>query len=139
MPCHLFKARDPRHKYLLAYYERTWLQSTVWSPRNISVYHRLVRTNNDSEGYHRRLNGICREDHPPFYKLREILYNEVKLISRTAKLVSNQSVKMHRSRQTDELQSKIGSVWDDYDEEKIDEKQMVQQISRFMGFRVTKK
>ena len=42
---------------LYSYVQRTWFGSSVWKPRDISVYRRLIRTNNDAEGYHKRLNG----------------------------------------------------------------------------------
>jgi len=41
---------------LLSYVSATWLESTVWSTDNLSVYGQHVRTNNDVEGWHRRLN-----------------------------------------------------------------------------------
>ena len=37
------------------YIESTWFYSSKWRPRNINVYQRLVRSNNDLEGYHNRL------------------------------------------------------------------------------------
>ena len=43
----------------LDYVESTWFRSSIWRPYNISVYNRLVRTNNDLEGYHNRLNSRC--------------------------------------------------------------------------------
>ena len=43
----------------LDYVESYWLRSSIWRPCNISVYQRLVRTNNDLEGYHNRLNSRC--------------------------------------------------------------------------------
>ena len=41
---------------LFAYVEKTWMKSNVWKVINLSAYQRLVRTNNDTEGYHFRLN-----------------------------------------------------------------------------------
>ena len=43
-------------KELFQYVRSTRLQSSIWRPRNISAYLRLVRTNNDLECYHNRLN-----------------------------------------------------------------------------------
>ena len=52
---------DPLLSVLFEYYlvivlKSTWLSHSVWSIIDIDVYYRPIRTNNDSEGYHRRLN-----------------------------------------------------------------------------------
>ena len=129
-------SNDPRIAELFNYFERTWLRSVIWSPRNISVYHRLVRTNNDVEAYHRRLNNLCRIDHPPFYKLLPILFNESKLTRTTAKLVSNQAVKLQRRKQTTETQAQISELWDKYDADLIEENEFISVLSSFMAFKV---
>ena len=90
--------QDPRVINLFQYFERTWLRHVICSQRNICVYHRLVRTNNDVEVYHNRLGEKCRSDHPPFYVLMEVLYSEARLCNVNAKLVSNQAVKMHQKK-----------------------------------------
>ena len=38
------------------YVHDTWFCHPVWRPVDFCAYQRLVRTNNDQEGYHRRLN-----------------------------------------------------------------------------------
>jgi len=45
---------------LCRYVETTWLVNAMWSPATLSVYEQNVRTNNDLEGWHRRLNNIAR-------------------------------------------------------------------------------
>ena len=98
---------DANLKRLLVYFERTWLKSSIWPLKSITVYHRLVRTNNDVEGYHTRLNAKSNGDHPPFYDLIEDLRKEAKYVDITMKLVSNQAVKSHRKRKTKEVQRMI--------------------------------
>ena len=88
---------DVKLQELFLYVENTWLKSTVWSPRNICVYQRLVRTNNDVEGYHNRLNSKCGV-HPPTYRLIETLYAEANFVVVTAKLITSHGVKTHRSK-----------------------------------------
>ncbi|KAK4301510.1 hypothetical protein Pmani_026288 [Petrolisthes manimaculis] len=41
---------------LVAYIRETWIQNSMWPPESWSVFNRSVRTNNDTEGWHRRLN-----------------------------------------------------------------------------------
>ena len=69
---------DDKIKKFFSYVQKTWFQSNVWTPRNVCAYQRLVRTNNDLEGYHYRLNSRCGMNHPPLYKLVEVLYTEQK-------------------------------------------------------------
>ena len=127
---------DLRIQNLLRYYENNWLKSTIWYPKNICVYQRLVRTNNDIEGYHNRLNGKCKTVHPPFCTLLEVLYAEAIYTDSTAKIVSNRAVKMHRKKKTKEVQRMICLIWDRYDDLEIDEQQLLEAISRFMAFSI---
>jgi len=41
---------------LFEYVRRTWIESEQWPPASWSVYRVTVRTNDDVEGWHRRLN-----------------------------------------------------------------------------------
>ena len=59
---------------LMHYMEKQWFGHSVWKPQDICAYRRLVRTNNDVEGYHRRLNHRVQLDHPPVYKLLQVLW-----------------------------------------------------------------
>ena len=37
-------------------FENTWLQPGIWSPEAWSVFFQIIRTNNDAEGWHNKLN-----------------------------------------------------------------------------------
>jgi len=50
---------------LISYVRDTWLESSIWKPANLSAYCQQVRTNNDVEGWHRRLNQNARRGHLP--------------------------------------------------------------------------
>lgn len=41
---------------LLSYVEDTWITSTIWPIPSWSVYNKTIRTNNDCEGWHSRMN-----------------------------------------------------------------------------------
>ncbi|XP_060591063.1 uncharacterized protein LOC132746031 [Ruditapes philippinarum] len=53
---------------LLAYIRRTWIDNDMWPVHSWSVFGLSIRTNNDVEGWHRRLNGRAGGT-PPFYLL----------------------------------------------------------------------
>ncbi|XP_060561171.1 uncharacterized protein LOC132720942 [Ruditapes philippinarum] len=48
------------------YIKSTWINSDIWSPENWSVFGCSIRTNNDVEGWHARLNrrGTSRVTYP---------------------------------------------------------------------------
>ena len=48
-------------QHLVAYIDVNWIRSTTWPPSSWSVFMQAVRTNNDVEGWHRRLNkrAVC--------------------------------------------------------------------------------
>ena len=63
---------------------RQWIYSTVHPLSSISIHGLSTRTNNDTEGYHRRV-GEC---HVNVYKLINILYEEASDVKITKALVS---------------------------------------------------
>ena len=96
---------------LLHYVKKQWFRNSVWKPQDICAYRRLVRTNNDVEGYHRRLNQRVELDHPPVYKLLEVLWKEAMFVVLTAKLVSSGAVRMERKKKSTEKQARLEYLW----------------------------
>ena len=41
------------------YLKNTWIQGNVWTPADWSVSGQSIRTNNDTEEWHHRLNQLC--------------------------------------------------------------------------------
>ncbi|KAH3821264.1 hypothetical protein DPMN_123027 [Dreissena polymorpha] len=70
----------PRPSGLQRYVDRTWLKSSVWGPENWSVFGRSVRTNNDCEGWHLKLNQHAKKANLPFYLLLTLLCEEASLL-----------------------------------------------------------
>jgi hypothetical protein len=59
------------------YVEKTWIKNRTWPPKTWSVYFQEVRTNNDVEGWHRRLNSKApRKGDLNFYNLVGLLMKE---------------------------------------------------------------
>ena len=107
------------------------MMSTIWKPKDVSAYQRMVRTNNDLEGYHRKLNKRCVSDHPPIYKLLEVLYDEARLVDFTYKAISSAHVAMIRRKKSRETQAKVQNVWDDYAMGVIDAGEFVFRLGPF--------
>ena len=67
---------------LVDYVRKTWINSTVYQITSWCVFGQPVRTNNDVEGWHRRLNKKTSDQTPPFYDLVTLLHAEAALPSR---------------------------------------------------------
>ena len=65
---------------LLNYVEDNWLLSTVWQVSSWSVFGQTVRTNNDCEGWHHRINGRAKKGNLQFNLLILLLYREVSVL-----------------------------------------------------------
>ena len=76
----------PALRDLMRYVETTWLQSNIWPVDTVSVYREHIRTNNDVEGWHRRLNQQARRASLPFYLLVSLLHDEAGVASLQARL-----------------------------------------------------
>ena len=78
---------------LAEYVKRQWIESTVFPPKDWSVYKQPIRTNNDIEGWHNALNRCAGgQSGLPLYLLIELLEREARLTSITIRLVSNEKL-----------------------------------------------
>ncbi|KAL8624484.1 hypothetical protein ACOMHN_053027 [Nucella lapillus] len=68
-------------RHLCAYVRHTWLDNTLWHPSSWSAFYRFVRTNNDVEGWHRRLNSKAARGQLNLYLLLQLLSGEAALVS----------------------------------------------------------
>ena len=64
----------------LEYVRVTWVESTVWPPSTWSVFRQPVRTNNDVEGWHCRLNVKVNHGRLNLYQLIQLLHAESQLV-----------------------------------------------------------
>ena len=115
---------------LYNYMAQTWFGSSVWKPRNLCGYRRLVRTNNDLEGYHRRINGKLGKD-PPIYDLVKFLFKEGKKVNTTCKIITCKNVKMERRKNTREKQAHLTELWNQFEEGEIDSKELLEEAAKF--------
>lgn len=67
--------------------ERQWLNNSVFDVPSWSVYRHDVRTNNDTEGWHHRLNMKAGGIGLLFYRLVPVLRNEAVTAEQNAQLV----------------------------------------------------
>ena len=77
---------------LLDYIRDNWVYSDVWPPRTWCMFGRSVRTNNDVEGWHHRINYRARKGQLNFYLLVKLLYDEAQFVNLQVHLLSDGKV-----------------------------------------------
>ncbi|KAH3771450.1 uncharacterized protein LOC127844398 isoform X1 [Dreissena polymorpha] len=103
----------PHINPLLEYMSNTWINSTVWPVESWSVYGQTVRTNNDVEGWHRRLNrrtGCA----PPLYTLIRTIHEEVMKVENMIALVNEQQLQRIQRKASRSIQAKLFAAWEEY-------------------------
>ena len=101
---------------LVAYIRRQWIESTVFLPKNWSVYKQAIRTNNDIEGWHNALNRRAGgKSGLSMYSLIELLEREARLTAVTIRLVSKRKLKRVQQKQYRNLQAKLFDSWEQYE------------------------
>ncbi|KAK2161185.1 hypothetical protein LSH36_120g10012 [Paralvinella palmiformis] len=107
------KASIPLLCDLVEYLRSTWINSTTWPPKSLSVFQQGVITNNDAEGYHNRLNHRGREN-LPFYLIIELLHRESRFVSVQARLLSNNKLIRYRKKKYTATHAKYAQYWEGY-------------------------
>lgn len=100
---------------LLDYVEHTWINSNVWPVVSWSVFRRSIRTNNDVEAWHHRINARASRQHVPFYFLINFLFEEARLVNIHVCLVSERKLCRYQRRQYRRIQGALFGYWDEYE------------------------
>ena len=120
---------------LMQYVARTWINSATWPPTCWSVYFQSVRTNNDLEGWHTRLNARGRAG-MNLYMLVALLHDESSLIPVQVRLVSDGKLKRHQKKVFVNLQKKIFCLWEEYENGDRSAHHLLRACARLYGPRV---
>lgn len=107
------KANSPALIEMTEYLSSTWIKSTAWQPSHWSVFARSVRTNNDVEGWHQRLDSKGKAK-MNFYMLVDLLHQEAEMVVFTTKLVSEKKLARHQKKNVRELQGRLTEEWQKY-------------------------
>ncbi|XP_052275997.1 uncharacterized protein LOC127875185 [Dreissena polymorpha] len=98
---------------LLSYIRSTWFVSSTWPVPCWSVFGMSIQTNNDVEGWHRRLNrraGIA----PLMYLFIRLLSDEANVALRNVQLVTELQLTRYQRRQQKTMQGQIARLWSFY-------------------------
>lgn len=97
---------------LVGYIDRQWMNHSVFHPSAWTVYRQAVRTNNDVEGWHHRVNGKAGHRGCTFYKLVPLLLHEAKLVETR---VSSENLFRDVRQSSSATQKKLTEAWEQYD------------------------
>ena len=118
MNCLYIKAETSSHKtmllQLLNYVQKTWVESAVWEPKYWCGFNQPIRTNNDAEGWHLKLNRRGKDGSPSFYVLLELLHKEATLISIQSILLSQKKLKRSQKKMYKSIQAQLFSFWKEF-------------------------
>jgi len=116
---------------LVDYVRRQWLEGR-FPPENWSVYMKTVRTNNDTEGYHQKLND---DKHKmSFYLLVQKLCDEATDVVITATLVSDRKVKRLQRQKYCTVKSHLFMAWDRYVNGELTAMRLLSECAHFTAF-----
>jgi len=115
------KAHSESLMKLTTYIRKTWIESKAFGPATWSAYMRPVRTNNDLEGYHHRLNRRARNGNLPFYELVKRLHNEANICELDLTLIKDGNLAKRQRKQFRRCAAKIWGYWTEhYDKKRTD-------------------
>ena len=117
----------------MEYINATWMNSTVWTIPSWCVFNMSIRTNNDVEGWHRRLNQRLATNDVPFYILVHLLHEEARLVPLQAKMVSEGKLKRDQRGRYRQLQGQLFELWEDYRKGKIKASRLLKKAARLAG------
>ncbi|XP_061178328.1 uncharacterized protein LOC133186965 [Saccostrea echinata] len=127
------RATSQELQQLVAYMDSNWIGSAVWQPRNWSIFQTNVRTNNDVEGWHTRINADIGKANAAFYILVPALQREARLVDLTVRLVSEEQILRCQRRRYQDLTCRLHEAWDRYTNGELTASQLLRECGGVYG------
>ena len=124
------RAETDKLKVLFKYVNKTWIRSSIWGPGTWSCYGQSIRTNNDVEGWHHRLNAKAATNSLPFYKLLGLLHKESEIVTVHLLLMTESNLRRHQRTKYKDRQGKIFTAWQRYYAKKITVTDLLDQVGQ---------
>jgi hypothetical protein len=126
------QTKDATLLKLILYFKKTWITG-FYEIASWCVFKQSTRTNNDVEGWHRRLNKKTDDEKSPFYLLVIRLYEEAQLLPIQRKLVSEGKLSRYQRKQVRSNQAIMFNLWDEYTAGSISASRLLNQCGRVHG------
>ena len=122
---------EPRLVELTEYVRDTWLENTVWSVGDVCVFRQTIRTNNDVEGWHRRLNHRAQRGRLSLYLLIALLlYRETRFVTVQLTLLTEGKLKRASRKKYSAINEQLEALWDRYADNDISTSKLLRKCSR---------
>lgn len=108
------KAMTSRLRNLFTYIEDFWIEGSIFNPECFSVFNQAVRTNNDVEGWHHRLNRKANKKELAYYKLIDLLYEEAMLVEVQYRLISDNKMEKRQRKKFKKMEGRLFKYWGRY-------------------------
>ncbi|XP_053381681.1 uncharacterized protein LOC123533370 [Mercenaria mercenaria] len=119
--------------HVTQYVQGTWIEGSMWQPNHWSVFRETVRTNNDVEGWHRRINTRAGRADLGFYLLVPLLRREAETVDLQIRLVSAHLLtRLHRARYA-RLHGALFDAWDKYEDGELTTTPLLRRCSNIAG------
>jgi hypothetical protein len=119
---------------VMAYVFKTWISTPIFPIDSWSVHNLSIRTNNDVEGWHNRLNSRVNLRGPvPFYLCVCELFQEANAIPMQLRMISENKLRRIQRKQTTKTQGKLFALWDDYTDKLISTSTLLKECATLYG------
>lgn len=108
------KAEALDMEQLFSYIKKYWFgqgATAGWTPKDWVVFGVWTRTNNDLEGWHRRLNAMFANPHPNLYQCIGVLFSEAKTAKFQVSMVAHGAMSKSSTTLTVRRQKQLGALW----------------------------
>ena len=123
-------ANSPQLNALCDYVRKNWMEGSSWPPAAWSVYGQPVRTNNDVEGWHHRLNRKAGGNGLNMYLLFQLLHQEAEIVDLNIRLLSDRKVRRSQRKSTVRAQVKLNKYWQQYEDGTISVSRLLSACAR---------
>ena len=120
----------PKCQELVDYFRKTWIESNLFPIESWCWYGENVRTNNDLEGWHHKLNQDAKNIR--FYLMMHILGMEAKTVHLNITLVRHQRVTRRQKKGVKDAQKEIEVYWKKYREDEINPRRLLLKLSELL-------
>ena len=102
-------------RQLVTYMHVTWIDGPLFKPVDWCVFRQSIRTNNDVEGWHQRLNRLGKRSAISLYLLCQLLQHEGDSVTETARLVFQEEIRRIQ-HQGNRNTSRLHKFWTEYEQ-----------------------
>ena len=96
---------------LYQYVEENWIYSRQWPPETWNVFKQVIRTNNDAEGWHYRINRHAPTGKLNFYHLVELLHIESQVVTLNCQLLLQGENLRRTNKKYANIHKRIMNLW----------------------------